>query len=260
MLSLTLLPIWLSAFILVVIPTAIAMAGPVLTRRYVTLDRLRTNNEVAGFKFATVGVIYAVLLAFAIIIVWEKFNDADSDVAKEAGAAVTIYRLSNAAGSAAEGAALRAAMTDYLKAAIARDWPAMESGHASREATEALNKLYATALATRVDNDAAKIVNAEIFRQLDRLTEARRARLVAASGTVPGVVWMVLLGGALLTVGFTFFFGSANLRAQMLMTGALSLLIFAGLLTVVAINQPFAGAVKVTPEALTVALEDFGGR
>jgi len=41
------------------------------------------------------GVLYAVLLAFAIIVVWEKFNVAENDVAREAGAAATIYRLSD---------------------------------------------------------------------------------------------------------------------------------------------------------------------
>ena len=71
------------------------MAGPLVVRRLVRLDRLRTNNEVAGFKFATVGVLYAVLLAFAIIVVWEKFNVSENDVAREAGAAVAIYRLSD---------------------------------------------------------------------------------------------------------------------------------------------------------------------
>ena len=68
---------------------------------------------------------------------------------------------------------------------------------------------------------------------------------------------MVLFGGAFLTVGFTFFFGAENLRAQVLMTGALSVLIFAGLLTVVAIDHPFAGTVKVGPEALAAVIKDF---
>ena len=83
---LTTLPLWLSAVILIVPTTLLAMAGPVIVRRYVDVNQLRTNNEVAGFKFATVGVLYAVLLAFAVVVVWEKFNQAESEVAKEAGA------------------------------------------------------------------------------------------------------------------------------------------------------------------------------
>ena len=40
----------------------------------------------------------------------------------------------------------------------------------------------------------------------------------------------------------------------------LSLLIFSGLLTIIAIDHPFAGTVKVGPEAIAGVLEDFGRR
>ena len=82
------------------------------------------------------------------------------------------------------------------------------------------------------------------------ISEARRERLVMADGIVPAIIWVVLFGGAFRTIGFTFFFGAENLRAQVLMTGALSVLIFAGLLTVVAI---------VGPEALAAVVKDFAG-
>ena len=59
-------------------------------------------------------------------------------------------------------------------------------------------------------------------------------------------------------IGFTFFFGTANLRAQTLMTGALTALIFSGLLVIIAIDHPFAGSVRVEPEALASVLEDLG--
>ncbi len=71
---LTLLPVWLSGLILVGVPTLLAVGAQVLLRRRLGLERLRSNNEVAGFKFAAVGVLYAVLLAFAVIVVWERFQ------------------------------------------------------------------------------------------------------------------------------------------------------------------------------------------
>jgi hypothetical protein len=42
--------------------------------------------------------------------------------------------------------------------------------------------------------------------------------------------------------------------------GALALLIFSGLLTVVAIDHPFAGTVKVGPKALIAVIDDFGDK
>ncbi len=259
MMFFTTLPLWLSAIILIVFPTMAAMAGPVIIRRRVKLDQLRSNNEIAGFKFATVGVLYAVLLAFAVVIVWEKFNDADNEVAREASAAATVYRLSNGV-AADHGAALRKAMTGYLRSAIETDWPAMEHGRGSAAVTQALNDLYATALLALPPTDGpASIVVGEILHQLDLVVQARRARLVTAAGIVPGIVWMVLFSGAVITVGFTFFFAAKNLRAQTAMTAAVSILIFSGLLTVIAIDHPFAGSVKVGPDALAAVLADFGG-
>ena len=44
----------------------------------------------------------------------------------------------------------------------------------------------------------------------------------------------------------------------MLMTGALSVLIFSGLLLIVTVDHPFSGSVKVQPEPLEFVLTHFG--
>lgn len=259
MLFLTTNSIWLAAFILIVPTTIFAMCGPAIVRRYVPLDRLSANNEVAGFKFATVGVIYAVLLAFAILVVWERFNKADSDVANEASAAATVFRLTQGL-DADHGAAVRKATTNYLREAVDKDWPAMGHGTSSRDVTIALTEIYNAVLKFHTFGTFESLVVAEILRDVDRISEMRRQRLVAASGIVPGIIWAVLFTGAFVTIGFTFFFGTANLRAQTVMSGAVAILIFSGLLTVVAIDHPFAGTVKVGPEALIAVIQDFGDK
>ncbi len=258
MTALSAAPLWITGILLVGGATLLSMAGLVLIRRWIGLERLKLNNEVAGFKFAAVGVLYAVLLAFAVIVVWEKYNGAEEHVAQEAGAATTVYRLAEGLGDQ-DGASLRDSMTAYLKTAIAEDWPAMARGEQSPAANQALNDVYAAALRYRPADQRGAVVFTAVLHQLDLITEARRARIVVASGIVPGVLWLVLFGGALVTVGFTYFFGTENLRAQMLMTGALALLIFSGLLIIIAIDLPFAGTVRIEPEALVLVLEDFGG-
>jgi hypothetical protein len=254
-------PLWLAALIVVGCGTAISMAGPSLVRRYVTLDRLAFNNEIAGFKYSALATLYAVLLAFVIIVVWERFSAAQADVVNEAGAAATVYRLAPALGDKA-GGALRDAMTHYLKIAITDDWPAMARSNidGAPSARQALNGIYAALLAfTTAGPPGGNAVVSEILHQLDDMTQARRARLIAAKGTVPNVIWFVLSGGGALTIGFTFFFGTKNMRAQILMTGLIALLVTAELLIVVAIDRPFTGGVAVTPDALASVLADFGG-
>jgi hypothetical protein len=177
-------------------------------------------------------------------------------VAKEAGAAATVFNLTN--GIDAEHAiAIRQATMAYLKIAMAKDWPAMEKETDSSEVTAALSEIYRAVLKYHSFSANEGLVLAEILRQVDNISDARRGRLVMANGIVPGIIWVELFGGAVLTVGFTFFFGAENLRAQAMMTGALSILIFAGLLIIVAVDHPFAGTVKVEPDALAAVVKDF---
>ena len=96
-----------------------------------------------------------------------------------------------------------------------------------------------------------------LLHQLNLITQARRSRLIASEGSVPSVIWLVLLGGAVVTIVFTFFFGTRNLRAQTMMTGLLALLIFSELLIIVAIDRPFTGTVKVEPVPLADVLAEF---
>jgi hypothetical protein len=251
------LPLWIAMILIVVLPTVAVMGGLILSRRWISLEHLGSNNEIAGFKFATVGVIYSVLLAFAVIVVWEKFNEAEAAVVQEAGAAATLYRL--AAGPDPGMTATRAALGNYLKLAIDSDWPQMAKQKESREAMLALDNLYDTAVRAGEDRSRQPAVLAEMFKQLDTLTQARRTRLHLATGIVPGILWLVLVCGAVLTVGFTFFFGTKNLRSQVLMAGILSVLVFLGLLVIVSIDHPFTGPSYVGSEPLRAVLEDFAG-
>jgi hypothetical protein len=66
------------------------------------------------------------------------------------------------------------------------------------------------------------------------------------------------IAGAILTVAFKFFFGTQNLRAQLVMTGILSVLTFSALFAMVEIDHPFTGPSHVSSEALKTVLEGFG--
>ncbi len=251
-------PLWLTGILLIILPAAAAAGAVILIRRHVGLERLTTNNEVAGFKFAVVGVIYAVLLAFAVIVVWERFADAEVAVVQEAGAAATAYRLSG--GNDPEALATRAALVNYLRLAITRDWPQMAVEKESPDVTRALDMLYASAMRLAQNGSRQPAVLLELFNQLDTITKARRSRLHLAVGIVPDVLWTALTLGGILTVAFTFFFGTKNLDAQVMMTSVLTIVVFLGLFVIVTIDHPFTGSVHVGSGPLQHVLADFAGR
>ena len=142
----------------------------VLVRRYVTLEKLEKNNEVAGFEFAAVGYLCAVFFALAIIVVWERFSDAETNVATEAGAAANIYRLSQGI-NGQPGIMLREALTNYLRVVISDGWPLMERGGPSTSARETWMLFYKAALTLKSPERPDTALVSEILRQLDTITQ-----------------------------------------------------------------------------------------
>jgi hypothetical protein len=92
----TAVPVWLlGVLLIVVLPTAAVGAQLGIRRMWPHLVE-GEHNDVAGFIIAVVGVIYAVLLAFVVIITWENFSAAEGVVGEEASALRSIYRESSA--------------------------------------------------------------------------------------------------------------------------------------------------------------------
>jgi len=241
------------AFFTVLLPTALAMAGPVVIRKRYSLSRLVKNNEIAGFFFGTAGVIYAVLLAFAIVTVWEKFSEAELFVLHEAGALASLHRLS--ASDEPDATAMHAALDNYMTAVVEEEWPRMAEARESQEAAKALDALYPAAM--RYGGGKPVAIGVEIMRELGNITQARRGRLHLAMGVVSSALWMMLIFGAALTIGFAYFFGLEDLRAQTTMTGGLSSIIFLGLFVIVSYNYPFTGDVSVEPRPIMAVVKNF---
>jgi hypothetical protein len=238
--------------------TGLAMAGPFLVRLRIRLAHLRGNNEVAGFKFAVIGVLYAVLLAFVVVISWERFHDAENALASEAGAAATVYRVAGGLDEATD-TALRANLAAYLNSVLRDDWPAMVRGHSSAVTTKVLSDLYDQVIHYHPENLGDSNLQSDLLSELDQMTRARRERLLMAEGTVHEVIWFVLFLGAGLTISFTFFFGTENLIAQSLMTGILAAIILSAVLVVIALDRPYTGAVTVSKEPIRSVLADMTG-
>jgi hypothetical protein len=197
-----------------------------------------------------------VLLAFAVFVVWESFREAEATVMREAGAVASLYRLASPLDGEARSA-IEAALEGYLTVAIAQDWPAMDAGAPGSEAgARALSAAYAAAIGWQPANGREEVILGAFLDQLDALTEARRERLGLAAGVVPELVWSALVIGAVLTIAFTFFFAAESLAAQMLMSGMLALTLALSLLVVVALDRPFAGAVRVSVAPLEQVLAD----
>jgi ABC-type branched-subunit amino acid transport system permease subunit len=76
----------------------------------------------------------------------------------------------------------------------------------------------------------------------------RSERLLRNERGLQPVLWVALLLGAAITVGFTYLLGVENFRFQLVATALLSLLIGLMFALIIALNYPFRGAVHVSRE------------
>ena len=91
---------------------------------------------------------------------------------------------------------------------------------------------------------------ADSIRRLNDLQKARADRIEASSTQLPDALWGVLVAGAVITVGFTYFFGLANVRAQGLMVTALAAMIGLTLFLIFSLDLPFSGDLAVHPNSM----------
>jgi hypothetical protein len=107
----------------------LALAGLELVERLVPATSRQRHNDVAGFIYAALGVIYAVLLALVVIAVWEEYDAASETVEQEANALAEIAWLGHRLPEP-EGAHIQELARSYAHEVVDKEWPLMEQGQA----------------------------------------------------------------------------------------------------------------------------------
>src|SRR5688572_696959 len=132
---------WFWILLFVVALPAFAVGGALLVRRTVGVDVLAQHDDVAGFIYAVVGVVYAVLLGFSAIIVWEQFRNAQEGADHEANALADLYRDSRVFPPEVRNA-VELRVREYARLVVEKEWPAMAEGKSSSETWDAYNGLW----------------------------------------------------------------------------------------------------------------------
>lgn len=247
--SIAQLPVWISFLVLIAVIALVAAAAPLLVRKRVSLEQLELNNEVAGFKYATLGVIYAVLLAFVVVLVWEDFGQAEEATHREADGVAVLYHLS-AGFEESLRSEIHLALRAYTEQVIEKEWLAMAAEDPSLFTDSPMTRLYQVYMQIDPQNVREEAVYQASIQALMDLNQTRLERVLAAGSMVPEVLWIVLIVGAVVVIGFTLFFGSRNAWVQATMTGILAVMVMLVLMTAVVLDYPFTGEVSVHPEAL----------
>jgi hypothetical protein len=216
----------------------LACAGHILFRRLVPYNKLVAHNDVAGFMIAVIGVIYAVLLAFVVIVVWEQYNDSDARYGEEVSAMADVNGYARTLDQP-ERNAVQGMVRHYIRLMIDDEWPAMRYGGKSNAASQVLVDLTTTVETPRPTTYRDALIQEQMLQALRVASDNRQRRLSDNENTLPQVMWTALIAGACVTVGFGFLFGVANFRVQLAMTASVALLIALSFTLLIELDFPF---------------------
>lgn len=231
-----------------------SIAGAFVFQRYVPHVVLEQHNDIAGFVFAVVGVIYAVLLAFFAIGVWERFEAAEQRTYDEAGRLTVVYRKSDLF---AQDHLIRAELKRYTALVVDREWTDMANGGHNDGAHQLIERIAFQIRHLPVRSPAQQNVHGAMVQSIDDAMVDRDYRVALSTIGINKFLWGILIAGAVTTILFAYLFAYNNRWSMVSIVGLLAFSLALVLYLIAAVNYPFRGEVRVGPGAFVNALHTF---
>ena len=229
-------------------------------RRLWPQPAFKDNHELVGFTYAVYGLIYGVLLAFTIVVAWQRFAETEQLVMHEATLLSELWRDSVVARPFMRDE-IEKNLIAYAQSVIDDEWPAMAAqGRAHPQTERFYEHLWALTYHFEPSTKIQEAYMAEFLGRMNELSADRRLRVLHSRMEIHGVLWMVLLIGAVPTVAYPLLFSSRHAWVQVAVTGSVMLIVTLGLLVTLSLQTPFSGEVSIAPDAFREVLDSFHKR
>jgi hypothetical protein len=240
-------------------PAVYAVIGVLVSRKIMHGKVVEGHNDVCVPIFLNAGVLFAVLLGFMVVAVWESYDAAASNAATEAAALVPLYRSTFALPKEA-GDKMREMSRAYAEAVIHDEWKKQAVGQPSSEARHAAGMFFKAfgdgTISAEIKHDYPFICT-ELMNSINEVTTDRNKRGIQASESVPVVMWAAILGGAFIIITMSFVIYMERPVPHMIMAGAMAALIGLLLYACMLLAHPFKGPIAIQPESFEKTLHVF---
>jgi hypothetical protein len=234
------------SIIVVLVFSGLTVAGLYFVRSRVSSEQLKEDHDVAGFTFSVAGAFYGVILAFVIVAVWQRFERANEKAQDESLALSNLYNLSGGFDQPTRDE-LQEALHTYATNVVDHEFKQMSENKYTLSMHDE-NILWHLLLQYSPANSQQQTFLDKSVDQMAALSDARRLRYVYYSEDLPGVIWVVIYVGCVITLGFSYFFSTRLFRSQAIMSATFAAIIGLTILAISELATPYQGAVVVSDE------------
>jgi hypothetical protein len=248
------LPFIVSILILTVITLTVFLTVEKLTRKKIAEELLIENHTVSGFIYNAVCVIYAVLIAFVVFVIWSDLEETNSKIEGEANCLLNLYYDANAYPDSIKKE-IQFTIREYVKRATNEEWKSLSEGKPDSLTQRLFIKLNRTYLSIRSDQVANTEVLAQSMENMKDVREYRRHRILDSRNNMPGILWLVLILSSTILVAFTFFFSVRNIWQRNIMVAFLIFVSVLVLYLIYVLDNPYVGSDAIKPDAFQPLLD-----
>jgi hypothetical protein len=234
----------------------VAVAGRVGVRALVPAGEQDRVQLIAAPLMPTLGAAFAIFAALSLASEAGYLRTAEGLVSDEAASASRLAWAATSPG--AQSQPIQAALLDYLETTRAREWQGAAAASGADPATgRAIARLEQSVRFEAARPELGTSASTELLVSLDSVTNARRARVAAASREVPALylVTLVVSGLALIVNAGALVFRS-SLRTSLLVVGVASV-VGLSLALLFSLSAPWRGPLIVSGHPLDAIIRDL---
>lgn len=207
------------------------------------------DSGVAGVFFAVIGIVYAILIGFAIYMVSTDFNELRrstwSEVSQLQNAWDYLSFLDNQHDVVL---GIKSALQSYLDSIVANEWPAMSKlTDTDTNTPESLKSVMRAVNAIRVTNPSDSVALEKIMECIASADRLRVDRLVASRYRLPALVYHLVVILSLIIVSVFSFLAIDAVGVNLALNGVNGFAIALVCLIIRDLDNPFRGAWKIEP-------------
>jgi len=209
------------------------------------------TGVVAPF-FGAVALLFGLLLGFLASDISDRNRAATRALMSEADALRAVQTLSVAAATDMSG--IRDALRAYTQSMLKDEWPTMVEDGRSATTEAAFGELLRRVSDPAIGRDAGQAVAAALLAGVARIGSARSDRLALAEDHTNELKWLTVLILGIITQVAIALVHIERSRAQAAALTVFTVALVAALSLVAEQEQPFAGAVQVSPAPIASVL------
>jgi hypothetical protein len=243
--------------LILILAVLIAVLGLTFVQHRFPLEFREAHNAPLSTIYGALTIAFGIILGFSAYLVLNKYTNAQITVVNEAADVRALYYLAGQFPQEPRDQ-LQGLAVSYARAVVDEEWPLMGEGKANPRAAELSQQITKSVVGYQPSTSAEQALFNQALQRAHELNQNRNTRLLYATKGLPPILWFVMGVLGIIILLFTYALGMESARLHRLAVAALTAGIAFTIFTTIALDQPFAGDLRVGPEDFEMVLNEIG--